>query len=284
MMEDVHFRKSDGAYNIACTLLKSNLSDLAASGAKPLYYMLGFSSAKNFDEKFIKEFCRGLKNVSDEFKLDLIGGDSVKTTDKLYFSLTIFGEILGNKSLKRSAAKAGDLVFVSGNVGDAFLGLQISEGAKFFLNKNDQKYLIDRHLQPAPKVALGIELVKQNLSKSAIDISDGFLADLLHICQESNLDAIIDQDKIPLSLAAKSFLSKNKDTNLNPLLSGGEDYELIFTAKTKSVEKIIELEEKIGVKITCVGHLKEASKHPKIHLLDENKKPIKIKKYGYLHY
>jgi thiamine-monophosphate kinase len=281
MIEDVHFSKSDGAYNIACKLLKSNLSDLAASGAKPKYYMLGFSQ-KNPDEEFIKEFCRGLKDVGDEFKIDLIGGDSVRVPNKLCFSITIFGEVPKGKSLVRKNAKAQDLIFVSGDIGDAFLGLKLLQEKISCDDKTNYQYLINRHLQPTPRIKLGMELVKQNI-KSAIDVSDGFLADLKHICETSKLDAIINQDDIPISKSAKSALLEN-NIDSSELLSGGEDYELIFTAKKSNEKKIEDLAKKLGLKITKVGYLQKAKSTPKIELLDKDGKNVKILKYGWQHY
>ncbi len=120
-VEDIHFLKKDGAFKIASKLLRTNLSDLASAGATPLYYMLGFSKNKNLDDKFITEFARGLKSVQDEFELCLIGGDTV-SSEKLFFSVTIFGSIKKNKNLLRSQAQEGDLIFVSGTIGDAFIG------------------------------------------------------------------------------------------------------------------------------------------------------------------
>jgi len=284
MAQDIHFCLKDGTYNIACKLLQSNLSDLAASGAKPLYYLLGFSQNNNLDEQFIKEFYRGLKDIGNQFNLDLIGGDSIGIKDKLCFSITIFGEISKGKSLKRSNAKNGDLVFVSGDIGDAFLGLNITQEKIVCSNKTHTKYLTKRHLQPSPRVHLGMELVKRDLSKSAIDISDGLLADLLHICNASNLDAIIQQDLIPLSRAAKSCLLENNNINLNQLISGGDDYELIFTAKKKDQSKIENLSKKIGVKITCIGHFEKSESKPKIHLMGKKNQELEISQYGWQHY
>ena len=283
MAEDVHFRISYGGYNIAKKLLLSNLSDIASSGAKPLYYMLGFS--KNIDENFTKEFCRGLKDVGDQFDLSLIGGDTIKTIDKLCFSITIFGEIDKGKSLKRNNAKDGDLIFVSGNIGDAYLGINILENGdnpQPSINENYQQYLINRHLCPIPRVAMAMELVKNNLSKSATDISDGLLADLLHICQASKLDAIILQKQIPISVAAKYVLKKNNHLNLQQLLSGGEDYELIFTAPKNYRKEIDQLSTKLKIKVTCIGRMQKTKQQPQIHLLDKNKQSINIQKYGYV--
>jgi thiamine-monophosphate kinase len=282
--QDVHFSLNDGAYNIACKLLKSNLSDLAAGGAKPLYYLLGFSKNNHVDEKFLAEFCRGLKDVGNQFKLCLIGGDSIKVKDKLCFSITIFGEITKKKTLGRNNAKNGDLIFVSGDIGDAFLGLNILQQKISCPNKIHKKYLVERHLQPTPRVDLGINLANKDFSRSAIDISDGLLADLLHICKASILDAIVQQSSIPLSKAAQFCLSKNKQVSFGQLFSGGEDYELIFAVNKNNRQKVENLAKRIGVKISCIGHFQKTKSQPRIHLLDEENKEIKITQYGWQHY
>lgn len=281
MIEDVHFKKSDGAYKIASKLLISNLSDLAASGAKPLYYMLGFSSGKNLDEKFIADFCSGLKDVGKKYKISLIGGDSISSPDRLFFSLTIFGTKNKNHStLSRNSGKNGDLIFVSGTIGDAFLGLQINKNQ---LQKND--YLQSRHFFPTARIKLGSILAKNKLANAAIDISDGLLADLNHICQVSKLDATIYQDKIPFSKEAKLFLKQNNNINISDLISGGDDYELIFSTNKKFQKEIAILSKKLKISLTCIGSLtKPKNKKPQIHLLDNSNQPIQIVNYGYKHY
>jgi thiamine-monophosphate kinase len=283
MVEDIHFSKSYGAYNIACRLLKTNISDIAASGGKPLYYLLGFSQNEKSDEKFIKEFCRGLRDVGKEFGVSLIGGDSVSVKDKLCFSVTVFGEVKKGKALKRGAAQDGDLLFVSGNIGDAFLGLQLVQDKISCSNKNHKAALISRHLQPSPRIDLGMKLVKLGLSKSAIDISDGLFAELLHICKASKLEAVVEQRKIPISDAAKFCLSKNDNIDPSQLFCGGDDYELLFTASSSNRAKIETLSKKLGLKISCIGYLQKAIQS-QIKLLDEDGQLIKIKNYGWQHY
>ncbi|HLD77170.1 MAG TPA: thiamine-phosphate kinase [Rickettsiales bacterium] len=274
MVEDVHFLKKDGAKKIAAKLLLSNLSDLAASGAKPVYYMLGFS--KNSDEKFVAEFCQSLKIIQEEYGISLIGGDIVACKDKLFFSLTIFGIAKKDKILSRKNAIAGDLIFVSGQVGAAYIGLLVNLKKKQIttFSNEEKKYFLDKHFFPKPQIKLGQELVKQNLSRCAIDISDGFLADLNHICQTAKLDAIIFKEKIPLATNKIDF---------KELISGGDDYELIFTCKKMDENKILNLAKKLKISLTCVGSFKKPLQSPKIALLDEKNKEIKIEKYGYEH-
>jgi thiamine-monophosphate kinase len=311
-VENVHFRLCDGGFKIAAKLLRSNLSDLAASGAAPLYYMLGFSKNKNTDSGFVKEFVRGLQSVQDEFKLYLIGGDTVKSK-KLFFSITIFGVLKKNKTLSRNQAKAGDLIFLSGTIGDAFLGL-ISIKSSQYKNVASQlpqkillpeplvdnslrdhkttksqdlqsdEYLRNRHFFPTPRIELGKKLLEKNLSKCAIDVSDGLLADLKHVCQASQLDAEIYLEKIIISKAAKKFLTKNSQITILDLLSGGDDYELVFTSNPKNRQKIQELAKNLRLQINCIGQLKKTD-HKKnfVTLKDKKNKKIKIKKFGYEH-
>lgn len=261
-VEDVHFLKSDGGYNIAAKLLRTNLSDLAASGAVPLHYMLGFSKTIAMDEKFVKEFAQGLKDTQNEFALNLIGGDTVKAHDKLFFSLTIFGKIKKKQILSRKNAKNGDLIFVSGNIGDAYLARVL--GNKKFLS---------RHLLPTPRIKLGQTLAKNKLSQCAIDVSDGLLADLQHICDESNLSADIFSDKIPVS---------DKSVPILDLISAGDDYELIFSAKKQHLKKILSLSKTLDVKISCIGYFKKDQKNS-INLFDSKNNKINFSQYGYRH-
>ena len=261
-VEDVHFLRSDGGFKIASKLLRTNLSDLASVGSTPAYYMLGLAKNKNIDEKFLRDFARGLKSVQDEFKLSLIGGDTV-SSDKLFFSITIFGRAKKGKTLSRSAAKDGDLIYVSGKIGEAFLGRTTRKSKKF----------LDRHFFPSPRIELGKNLLEKNLSKCAIDVSDGLLADLKHLCEASKLAAEINLEQIPLP----------KLSNENPLdlISAGDDYELIFSINPRNQKKISILSKQMGLDLTCIGKFTAAKKQD-ITLRKEGKK-IMIKKLGYEH-
>jgi thiamine-monophosphate kinase len=270
--QDIHFLLEDGGFKIASKLLRTNLSDLASAGATPLYYMLAFGKSKRIDENFIKEFTRGLLDVQKQFNISLIGGDTV-STNEAFFSITIFGKVKKGQNLKRDSAKAGDLIFVSGNIGDAQIGLEMKLSAN--LQKNNK--FLQHHFFPQPRIKLGENLLKEKLSKCAIDISDGLLADLKHLCKASKLSAKIFLDKIPLS--EKNLSQKRK----LELLSGGDDYELIFTVDVKNEKKILQLAEKIDLKLTCIGSFVKSTK-PDLILLDNNNKKITLKKLGYEHF
>ena len=274
IVEDVHFLRQDGAFKIASKLLRVNLSDLASSGAKPLHYVLGFSKNKNTDESFFLEFARGLKSLQDEFVLCLIGGDTV-SSDKLFFSVTIFGVAKKGEILSRSQAQVGDLIFVSGTIGDAFLGRTLP---------NCEKYLRDRHFFPTPRIKLGEQLLKKKLSQCAIDISDGLLADLRHICQSSELAAEINLDQIPLSASAKKILQKNSQIKILDLASAGDDYELIFSVNPRNLQKIYRLRKALDLDLTCIGEFKNSDdKKFSLDVYDKKNQKIQIKKFGYEH-
>lgn len=280
-IEDIHFLLADGAFKIASKLLRTNLSDLASSGATPLYYVLGFSKNNNTDAKFLRDFSRGLESVQNEFDLCLIGGDTVKS-DKLFFSITIFGVNKKNQIMARNKAKKGDLIFVSGSIGDAFLGLTIKQkdlpvGAQYLP-------LLNRHFFPTPRINLGKKLLEKKLSQCATDVSDGLIADLNHICQASKLAAEINLKDIPISSAAQKFLQKNSQIKITDLISGGDDYELIFTTNPKNREKITALSKALKLDLTCIGEFKESkNKKFNVTLFDEKNRKIKIKKTGYEH-
>ncbi|MBM3579752.1 MAG: thiamine-phosphate kinase [Alphaproteobacteria bacterium] len=268
-VEDVHFLLADGGFRIASKLLRTNLSDLAAAGAIPLCYMLGLSKNAHVDEKFMRDFSRGLESVQNEFGLYLIGGDTVHA-EKLVFSITIFGKIKNNKILSRNAAKSGDLIYVSGKIGEAFLGLKVKQRnlplTPYYLP------LLNRHFFPIPRLKLGQDLISKNLSRCAIDVSDGLLADLQHICKASQLKAEIHLETIPLPVTTENPLK---------LITAGDDYELIFAVNPKNQEKIAKLGSKIGLDLTCIGRFTESNKH-KVILYQQNRR-IKLTKLGYEH-
>jgi len=271
-VEGVHFLRKDGGYKIATKLLRTNISDIASAGAKPLYYLLGFSKNKYTNHKFLQEFCRGLKDTQNEFDLSLIGGDTVYC-DKMVFSITIFGTVKNDRALGRSNAKVGDLIYVSGSIGDAFLGLKGMA----------DKFLQQRHFFPNPRVNLGLELTKNKLSHCAIDVSDGLLADLNHICKSSKVSAIIHEEKIPFSKAAKKILKNFQDITKLDLLCGGDDYELIFTSPQKNAKKIHQLSQTLDLNLSCIGKIVESHKKHEVKLCDQSGAIVKTTKLGYEH-
>ena len=261
MVEGVHFFGDEKPEHIAQKLVAINVSDLAAMGATPKSYLIALMLPKNTDEKWIANFSTGLKEATDKFGGHIIGGDTVSHDGKLSFSLTAIGEIPKGKYLKKSGANQGDKVYVSGTIGDSYLGLQILSGK---LNI-DSQYLKNRYLIPAPKVKLGSKLL--DIATSCTDISDGLVADLKHICKASDVGAVINVDNIPLSDDAKK-----SRVNIEDLITGGDDYELIFTlpAKLKAPDGSL--------------YIGDITKKREVLFLDSHSRPINPSKEGYSHF
>ena len=282
-VEDVHFFADEDPKKISSKLLLTNLSDIASSGAKPLYYMLGFGKSKKFTSQFYTKFVSGLKEIQEKFAICLIGGDTASAA-KSFFSVTIFGVAKKGKILSRLNAKDGDLIFVSGSIGDSAIGFKVRSGELKIQNKNEKNFFLNRHFFPEARIELGKKLIEKNLSKCATDVSDGLFADLRNICNSSNLDAEIFLDAVPISDLMKKFLEKNPNQNILDLLSFGDDYELIFTANLKDEKKIFALSKELNLNISCIGKMtKKTKKLPKLRLFNSLGKRIKIKKFGYEH-
>jgi len=251
MCEGVHFLKSDGGFEIASKLLLSNLSDIASSGATPLCYMLGFTKNNSLPKKFYTEFGRALSKIQNQYNIRLIGGDT-SNSELLHYSITIFGVASKDQLLLRQNAQNGDLIFVSNAIGDAYLGLNLKLKNSPNL-KTYEKKLLEKHFYPQPRTELSKQLLEQNLSKCATDISDGLMTDLTNICNASKLNAQIFLSQIPISSSALKYLQKNSDLSKLDLLSGGDDYELIFSVNPKNVNKIQKLSNKLDLALTCIG-------------------------------
>lgn len=220
IVEDIDFRRS---WMIPQLLghkaLAVSLSDIAAMGGKPLYTMLSIGIPEDiWQTDFVDEFYEGYFNLAKNYKLELIGGDISKTPDKIVIDSTAIGEVQKNKAVMRKGAKVGDLIFVTGELGGAAIGLK-------FLEENIAGFdeLKMCQLQPNPRVNEGLFL--SEFATSMIDISDGLSSDLMHICQSSKVGAKIYANKIPSP--------DSEFWNLELALNGGEDFELLFTANPK---------------------------------------------------
>ncbi len=231
LVAGVHFFENDAPYNLARKALRVNLSDLASSGAKPFGFMLGLALPKNTTQKWFEGFTSGLKADIAEFKFQMLGGDTVFHDGALTISVTAIGKT--PKPITRSGAKLGDNIFVSGAIGGGYLGLK--RKAQF----------IEKYELPEPRIKLGLKLRK--IANSCIDISDGLLADLNHICEESKVSAEIFSNQIPLA---------DPNYDLIEQISGGDDYELLFTSPKETVKNCY----KIGKILTGSGILLDGKK------------------------
>mgnify|MGYP001438801167 FL=1 len=245
LVEGIHFFGHENPSDIAKKSLRVNLSDMAAMGAKPLFYNLALNIPKHKVQKFIPKFVNGLKEDQDTFNLKLIGGDLTSSLKHINITITIFGEIPQGQFLPRGGAKNGDLLFVSGFLGLSKIGLD-----NFFSKSNQFKSARNKYLLPEPRVDLSILLRK--IANCMIDISDGLVQDATHLAEKSNLSVEIDIKKIPLP----NFKSLTHEIILNSALYGGDDYELLFSCDPCHEEFLKKLSLKTKINLTKIGFFK----------------------------
>ncbi|MEP6596700.1 MAG: thiamine-phosphate kinase [Ginsengibacter sp.] len=239
-----------------------NLSDIYAMNATPTQITMSIAFSNRFSVEALDEFYEGVYAGCEKYVVDLIGGDTTSSQKGFIICVTAIGEVASDKFVKRSGAKKGDLICVSGDLGAAFLGLTLLEREKkvFLETKGvqpdleNQDYIIGRILKPeARKDIIDFLAANEIIPSSMIDVSDGLSSELLHICKQSNVGCVLYEEKIPVHDLARQFAYKLEVDPTACALSGGEDYELVFTLSQNDYDKII-LNEQISV----VGYITDA--------------------------
>ena len=268
LIEDVHFVSSlHPPYLLGRKALNVNLSDIAAMGGRPKFALLGLALRRGMAKDDVSKFFLGFEAAAREHRTQLIGGD-VSSSAKMSISVTVVGE--GKNPVRRSGARPGDLIFVSGTLGDAAAGLGLlKKGHKLGRNRRAD-VLLRAFLDPVPKLSLGLALSTRRAATAMIDVSDGLSVDLLHLCEESLVGADIHLARLPISSELRSFVKKPE----NLALHGGEDYQLLFTVHPKNLGIIAKLQKKYGVR--WIGEMK---REKGIFLTDGKgkKRPLEIK-------
>jgi thiamine-monophosphate kinase len=226
LIENIDFRLDWATpRDIGYKSLAVSLSDIAAMGGTPTHALISLGVPENlWKGRFLDEFYEGWHSLANEFQVELIGGDVSSVPGKLVIDSIVLGEVLKDKALLRSGAKAGDQIYVSGTLGGAAAGLRILEAP----NSKKSDKLIQKQLRPVPQVALGKQLRKLGIVNAMIDISDGLSSDIRHICEASGVGAIIEADHLPIDSQISADLFEN-DNLLEFALNGGEDFGLLFT-------------------------------------------------------
>jgi thiamine-monophosphate kinase len=274
----VHYLPDDPPDLVARKLLRVNLSDLAAMGARPLYYILTTALPAQLGSEWLAGFAEGLAEDQRRYGIDLLGGDSVGTTGPAVLSLTAIGEVAAGEEIRRSGARPGDLVWASGSIGDAFLGLGVLRGAHPDLSRQHWEYLVGRFRLPEPRTELGPRLC--GAAHAMIDVSDGLLADLGHICETSGTAAVVEIARLPLSPAARAIVESSRDV-LPRLAAAGDDYELLFAAPAGATEAILSLSRLLQIPVTEIGRIEAGAG---VRLVDDNGRTIPVEAAGYRHF
>ncbi len=279
LVEGVHFDLSTTDFrSLGWKSAAVNLSDIAAMGGVPRFCLIALAIPRHITVEQISAFYHGCMDLLKKHKVLLVGGDTCSSKRDFVITVTLLGETPKRQVLTRSGARPGDLIFVTGTLGDSAAGLEmLSNGIRERgAARRIQSKLVEKHLRPEPRVQWGRKLAMSGLVSSMIDVSDGLSSDLGHICEESGVGAELYSDRLPLS----ESLRRAKGLNRPPeeyACSGGEDYELLFTAPTEHENRIIRL----GVEATVIGAI-TGSKRVRIRFPSGEKRPFEP--LGYDHF
>lgn len=277
-IEDVHFMKSlITPAELARKAVAVSVSDVGAMGGVPRFILasVGFSEKEN--EEFLDGLISGFKSSEEEFELELIGGN-LSSSNKLFIDITVLGEVEPHLMIKRSGANPGDLIYASGTLGDSALGLKILQNKEM---GDEYEFLINRHLRPLPRLALGRELAVEQLATSMIDISDGILLDLERITSQQGVGARIEFLQIPTSKEYDECIHQFSDDEYGLALSGGEDYELLFTSHEDRRGDIQKISKNLNIQITEIGYV---TKDRTIEVLNINGEAAPHPNRGFIHF
>jgi thiamine-monophosphate kinase len=253
LVEDIHFKLSTTSpETLGKKALSVSLSDIAAMGGTPKRVLVTLGLPKKISVLFLDKLYSGFNEICNQFKVELAGGDTVSSPKCFFINVAVIGE--AKRVFSRKGAKPGDLIFVTGTLGDSSLGLKLIDKNK--KGGKDNKFLIEKHLNPTPRVKEAGILARSKIDiTSMIDISDGLVQDLYHICKASNLGARIYQDMLPQSPEFARTCCKNSIPPLPFLLNGGEDYELLFTLPADGAKNLNRQFLKAKVFVTQVGEI-----------------------------
>ncbi len=289
LLEGVHFDLSyTDFYSLGWKSAAVNLSDIAAMGGVPRFCLTALGIPSSISVEQIKEFYKGFNTLCRKYNVDLVGGDTCRSQQGLVISVTALGEVEKKEMLTRAGARPGDLLFVTGTLGDSAAGMELlragyrgqgpgsrGKGRNSELRTQNSE-LIRKHLQPDPRTEWGRKIALSGCATAMIDISDGLSSDLGHICEESGVGAEISADQIPDSTAVRKAAGHLKTSPLHYALSGGEDYELLFTVSPLKLKKFLSLK----IVSTQIGSIIVGNKM----FLSSNGKRAILKPKGYNHF
>jgi thiamine-monophosphate kinase len=288
LVEDVDFRRTTTPpYLLGHKALAVSLSDIAAMGARPLWSLISIGVPDDvWQTDFVERFYDGLLKLANRYGVQLIGGDTSRTTDKIVIDSVVSGECAAGMSVMRSGANPGDKIFVTGSLGAAAAGLRLIERGAHLAEQNlgdDDSQKLDhvllRQLRPDPRVGWGMVLGEERLATSMIDLSDGLSSDLNHLCTASGAGALIDSSLLPIDNRVIELCGRRALDPLQLALHGGEDFELLFTVKPGDEKR---LPRKVdGVEIKQIGEITSGQKGVKI---SEGPHIWELKPGGWMHF
>jgi thiamine-monophosphate kinase len=274
----VHFFTDDSADVVARKVLRVNLSDLAAKGARPLGFLLSLALPAEVGEQWLDAFAQGLRADALLFGCPLFGGDTDRTAGPIVISVAMFGSVPEGTMVRRAGAKPGDRVFVSGTIGDAALGVMLRKDAGWALGEPQRQHLLSRDLLPQPRNALA-EAVRTHAS-AAMDISDGLVGDFGKLCRVSGVGADIETARVPLSDAAKAVIAAEPGA-IETILTGGDDYEIVATVPVLKVASFQAAAKAANVAVSEIGEVKAGGG---VRFLADHGKALTFKRAAFSHF
>jgi thiamine-monophosphate kinase len=272
IVEGVDFFPNDPAHTIAQKALRVNLSDLAAKGAEPVGYLLTLVLRKSTRTAWLRELARGLASDQRRFKVSLLGGDLSSSSGPLTITIAAFGYVPRGQAILRSGARAGDIVFVSGTIGDSAGGLEALK------TKARRASLVSRYRVPQPRMSLGVKL--RGIASAALDVSDGLLADLGHVADASAVNIRIEARRVPMSTALKKVWGNDEGAVLRAA-TAGDDYEIAFTVPPTKRAKLLAAAKAAGVRVSEIGTVTPGKG---VVIVDAKGAPIPVGRRGYTHF
>ncbi len=279
-IEDIHFlKKKSPPYELGLKVVNASLSDIAATGGRPLYLFTSIAVPQETGLDYLESLYKGIKEACKKYKVDIVGGDTSSSPDRIAISIAVLGEAKKDKLVYRKGAHPGDLIYVTGYLGDSAAGLMLIK-EELSAPEDIAKKLVNAHHIPCPRLEIGNMVAEHGLANAMIDISDGLIADLNHICEASNTGAIIYLKNLPISQEL-ACLKERLSFPLHELaLYGGEDYELIIVVPSNKAPRFKRLCSEKGFSVYLIGRM---VKEKGIRLaLDNRHIPLTIK--GYTHF
>ncbi len=273
LIEGVHFRPQDPVDLIAHKALAVSVSDCVAKSAKPAHYFLSLSLPDGICDQWLAEFSSGLSSAQTLFGCSLSGGDTTKSSGHVVITITLVGFVRAGDMVKRNGAQPGDNVYVTGTLGDAAFGL-------WCLQQDDHRFpgLVAAYQKPLPPEQFGIHLA--SFANSSADISDGLIADCGHIADAARVLMELEQKKLPISQQAIDLMGATQ-LDENMIWGGGDDYQIVFTARPSQHNSILDLATRTNTRVTSIGTVKTGSG---VHLLDSEGEIVQVTSGGYTHF
>lgn len=269
-----HFHKGADPRRLGHKALAVNLSDIAAMGGTPRWATLSLALPEA-NERWLAAFARGFMRLARRHGVDLVGGDT--TRGPLTISVQVIGEVPAGRALRRDGARAGDDVWVSGTLGDAALALA---AVRLRLAPRERRALATKLDMPVPRIGLGIALRER--ARSAIDASDGLVADLEHICERSRVAAVVQFERIPVSPALGRY--RDRQAVRAAVLTGGDDYELVFTAARGQRDAIERISRRLRIRLARIGSITSPRRGRPVTVIGPDGRPMALDKTGYKHF